>query len=250
MSFPKSVSDKALVDCGRCCCICHKFCGTKIELHHIVPKADGGLDTFENCIPLCFDCHSDMGKVDSNHPKGKSYSAIELKAHRDRWYSERANTGACQTSEVFDADKRRFDEICKRFNYDIQDSLRDCDFRGTIPIYIFNPLDSLIYENQDSGFEFLNQEMESYRLSLFGSLKKFLQHYNHNIFHIENDLGATHLWLLEQEYIPRGDEDYDTFYNEHYAMFYAEAMKLNELATDVWEKYICFVRHGRKLFQQ
>ena len=32
MSFPQAVSDEALVKCGRCC-ICHKFCETKIELH-------------------------------------------------------------------------------------------------------------------------------------------------------------------------------------------------------------------------
>ena len=39
MGFPQSVAEKALVACGRCCCICHVFCGTKIELHHINRKA-------------------------------------------------------------------------------------------------------------------------------------------------------------------------------------------------------------------
>lgn len=50
MRFPKSVAIQALVACGRCCCICHKFCGINIELHHIQQKADGGPDTFDNCI--------------------------------------------------------------------------------------------------------------------------------------------------------------------------------------------------------
>ena len=45
-----------------------------MELHHIRQKADGGEDTFENCIPLCFDCHADMRKGDPKHPKGKRYS--------------------------------------------------------------------------------------------------------------------------------------------------------------------------------
>lgn len=72
MGFPKSVEEQALVACGRCCCICHKFCGTKINLHHIKQKADGGEDTFENCIPLCLDCHEDMGKADPKTFYGKT----------------------------------------------------------------------------------------------------------------------------------------------------------------------------------
>ena len=63
MGFPDKVQAEALAACERCCCICHKFCGTKIELHHIKQKADGGEDTFDNCIPLCFDCHADIQPV-------------------------------------------------------------------------------------------------------------------------------------------------------------------------------------------
>ena len=87
MAFPQSVADKAFAACGRRCCICHKFCGQKMELHHIHQRADGGEDTYENCIPLCFDCHADMGKGDPRHPKGKRYSAQELCMHRDNWYA-------------------------------------------------------------------------------------------------------------------------------------------------------------------
>lgn len=88
MGFPPNVAEKALVACGRSCCICHKFCGTKIELHHIIQHADGGADSFENCIPLCFDCHADMGKADPRHPKGKHYTEKELIEHRDNWYKQ------------------------------------------------------------------------------------------------------------------------------------------------------------------
>ena len=92
MSFPEGVAARALVASGRCCCICHKFCGTKIELHHIKQHAYGGEDTFENCIPLCFDCHEDMGKADPKHPKGKcnkfwaSFSSVvaeHIKSRKD-----------------------------------------------------------------------------------------------------------------------------------------------------------------------
>ena len=74
MSFPEGVAARALVASGRCCCICHKFCGTKIELHHIKQHAYGGEDTFENCIPLCFDCHEDMGKADPREMKNRLLS--------------------------------------------------------------------------------------------------------------------------------------------------------------------------------
>ena len=100
MGFPANVSDKALAACGRCCCICHKFCGTKMELHHIKQKAYGGEDTFENCIPLCFDCHADMGRGDSKHAKGKRYSEAELIAHRDAWY--RQKSGSVESADVVD----------------------------------------------------------------------------------------------------------------------------------------------------
>jgi len=91
MGFSEKVQHDALVACGRRCCICHNFCGTKIELHHIKRKADGGDDTFDNCIPLCFNCHADMGKADAQHPKGKHYSERELKKHRNNWYKQVAN---------------------------------------------------------------------------------------------------------------------------------------------------------------
>src|SRR5436190_14761111 len=90
MSFPKQVADRALVACGRCCCICHEFCGLKVELHHIKMKSRGGKDSFDNCIPLCFNCHGDMRSVDHRHPKGRKYTESELKNHRDSWYANLA----------------------------------------------------------------------------------------------------------------------------------------------------------------
>lgn len=94
MAFPRDVAEKALVACGRCCCLCHQFCGLKMELHHILEKADGGDDSFENCIPLCFDCHADQRSYDSKHPKGRKYTREELRSHRDRWYQQAHGTTA------------------------------------------------------------------------------------------------------------------------------------------------------------
>ena len=86
MGFPPSVTKKVLSACNRCCCICHKFCGKKIEIHHIKQESDGGPNTFENAIALCYNCHADMGKTDPHHPKGRNYSEWELKNFRERCY--------------------------------------------------------------------------------------------------------------------------------------------------------------------
>ncbi len=91
MPFPQTVKDEAMVACERHCCLCHEFKGTKIECHHIAPAADGGRDTFDNCIPLCFDCHVEAGSYNAKHPKGTKYSAEELKQRRDDWYEEVKN---------------------------------------------------------------------------------------------------------------------------------------------------------------
>jgi HNH endonuclease/Domain of unknown function (DUF4431) len=85
--WPADVRDEVLVLCGRRCCICHMFCGTKMELHHIEARAVGGSDTIENCIPLCLNCHAEVGHYNSQHPKGSKFSAKELRGHRAKWYA-------------------------------------------------------------------------------------------------------------------------------------------------------------------
>lgn len=40
MGFSSSVADEVLVRCGRHYCLCGKYVGQKIELHHIKQVAD------------------------------------------------------------------------------------------------------------------------------------------------------------------------------------------------------------------
>lgn len=95
MPFSETIKTKAMVACGRYCCICHKFCGNNMEVHHIKAHADGGNDTFDNAIPLCFDCHAEVRQYDSKHPKGIKFSEKELIQHRDNWYQkvQQGNSG-------------------------------------------------------------------------------------------------------------------------------------------------------------
>lgn len=86
MSSWRTVKEEALIASKRHCCLCQEFKGLKIEVHHIINRSEGGQNTFENAIPLCFDCHGDMRSYDSKHPKGAKYSRTELKKRRDDFY--------------------------------------------------------------------------------------------------------------------------------------------------------------------
>ena len=86
MPFSEEIKTKAMIACGRCCCIYHKFCGNNMEVHHIKARADGGQDIYENAIPLCFDCHAEVRQYDPKHPKGIKFTEKELIMHRDEWY--------------------------------------------------------------------------------------------------------------------------------------------------------------------
>lgn len=86
MSFTKKIKDEVFVKSARHCCVCHKPKGLNIEVHHINPKKQGGKDTFENAIALCFDCHADAGHYFAGHPKGSKLSPNELIKHKEEWF--------------------------------------------------------------------------------------------------------------------------------------------------------------------
>lgn len=86
MGFSKEIKEQVFVASARRCCVCKEFVGRNIEVHHIIQANKGGEDTFENAIPLCFDCHANAGHYNSKHPRGSKFSPEELRKHRDLWY--------------------------------------------------------------------------------------------------------------------------------------------------------------------
>jgi hypothetical protein len=67
----------------RHCCLCGKVCGTDIEIAHIDENGPGEID---NAIPLCYDCHAEIGRYNKKHPRGNKYKPDELKARREQIY--------------------------------------------------------------------------------------------------------------------------------------------------------------------
>lgn len=239
MGFPKSVAIQALVACGRCCCICHKFCGTNIELHHIQQKADGGPDTFDNCIPLCFDCHAQMGRPDPRHSKGKAYSPEELKAHRNKWYAQK--TAECKSAEIVcEADKKLADYIHTLFSQ-VEYVLTKHDMEGAflqdeIAEWIRyaelsdDPVNAFI----DPELEELRQQMLTKVCDCIGVFRRYL-HWDCGTNH---NLCAPLIWLYRHNKIEQASTDMVESYLE-------EVRCLTQVAEEAWKAYIDFWQHAR-----
>lgn len=91
MPFEAPVKTKMFTRCHRHCCLCLKQCGVNIEAAHIVDEAAGGSNDEDNGIPLCFDCHQEVGSYNDKHPRGNKFRREELRARRDqvyRWVAE------------------------------------------------------------------------------------------------------------------------------------------------------------------
>jgi hypothetical protein len=99
---------------ARHCCVCHRYKGVKVEVHHIVPQAQGGSDELDNAIALCFDCHADAGHYDPGHPRGLKFSAEELSQARD-WWHMMVKGNRIQSSQTEDWAYARY-LICKSFS--------------------------------------------------------------------------------------------------------------------------------------
>lgn len=85
MAFSRDEVSALLSQCHRRCCICHRFCGVKIETDHIVPSEQGGSDEIDNAIPVCFECHAEIHSYNDKHPRGRKFLPEELRLHKQQW---------------------------------------------------------------------------------------------------------------------------------------------------------------------
>lgn len=184
MSFSGKIRDDALVACGRHCCLCHRFRGLKIELHHIVQQSEGGEDTFENCIPLCFDCHGDMRSYDSVHPKGTKYTQSELRIHRDRWYAKVLSTSASISApEHQECDRGTMQRLMSLLPWDgAIGFLRHHHFGGAFEKTALDDLLNFRRECENPAFEFLDADMEGMRAALAAAIGQFREIYASETF--------------------------------------------------------------------
>lgn len=203
MSFPNNVREDALVASGRHCCLCHKFCGTKIEVHHIRLESEGGTSTFENAIPLCFDCHADMTSYDSEHPKGAKYSKNELKRHRDNWYKKvQGGLGLARPAEIVETDKKVYVRLVRILPWNGSlHFIRHNNFAGfSFETARLNDLYEFQHECENPAFEFIDSDLEGFRSALRQSIQKFTQTVSFQTFpsHIPGWNEVPEEWEYEQ----------------------------------------------------
>ena len=244
VGFPKDVKDRAAVACNRSCCICHQFKGLKLEFHHIKQKADGGDDTFENCIPLCFDCHGDMGGVNPRHPKGNSYSENELRMHRDAWYGKCSNSA---DEPVCEDDRKLFEKIKRCFSGRVGETLYNEDLRWSHADGSFRELFELEYELLNPVNEFVNAELEKLRGTLLDKIRTFTYVLSMNTFtpdSISSNRLVTHLWLYNHKYIPVVEVS-EAERKELEATYKREAEEISNSASELRNCYLEFLRQGR-----
>lgn len=232
MGFPKNVSESVLVKSQRCCSICHKFCGTKIELHHIKQTAAGGPDTEDNCIALCFDCHADVKSYNPKHPKGHQYSEKELKMHRDKWYEKVSKLeNLYDTTKYLDLEIATYRRLKELFDDDVQYFLSDLDFASSyFTSDNFDPLYKFCELCDKPDYEFIDSDLEILKQSLKSATAEFL-HY------------------LSIKTFPNGPNAFSVpmeWANEQPKKFEKIVRNLNEMANDVWQKYCDFIKSARR----
>lgn len=83
--FPQKDVDELLTACHRRCCICHRFCGTKIETDHMLPRDEGGQSSIDNAIAVCFECYAEIHSYNDRHPRGRKFRPEELRRHKEQW---------------------------------------------------------------------------------------------------------------------------------------------------------------------
>jgi hypothetical protein len=162
----EKVKEDVLVACKRYCCYCEEYKGRDIEVHHIIQRANGGKDSFDNAIPLCFDCHSEIGSYNPNHPKGNSFKTGELKRIRDDFYLK-AEKLVRNPKEYSDKDKLLLEEF-KNESTDIIEYIIRTDFScELIDINLSDKLDNLVIAKLSrKKFGFENENLEQIKMDI------------------------------------------------------------------------------------
>ncbi|SHN88594.1 HNH endonuclease [Desulfitobacterium chlororespirans] len=83
MTISDEIASEVLSKSARHCCVCRNFLPLKIQVHHIREQSDGGTNDFDNLMPICIQCHSDIHTIPHMTRK---FTEKELKKCRDNVY--------------------------------------------------------------------------------------------------------------------------------------------------------------------
>lgn len=175
MSSWDKVKEDVLIQCKRYCCLCEEYKGRDIEVHHIVQRADGGKDTFDNAIPLCFDCHSEVGSYNPTHPKGNRYKPGELKRIRDSFYKKVQNLR--RRPLLTESDSKLLEELKNDYTAILEYCIRTDFASELVDIKLSDDITALHFEKWSRmRYIFQDKQIEDLKCRLLNTLEE-LQHY-------------------------------------------------------------------------
>lgn len=240
MGFSPKVREEALLACKRHCVWCEKSQGITVECHHIKPKSEGGDDSFDNCIPVCLNCHGIIGgSYNSKHPRGTKISVSEMKTRRDNFYErvkkneiplrEQQTTHSISPSKY---DVELYEEIVSIFSTtNLEYYLSDYDLGNDFDARVFDPLYEFLLMMDRPTSVFVDSTLESLRGDLISRVERFNLHLTFNTFPTK-----------------KGTQALDCWRNDRYS--YDESLKLskefNDLASAVWISYSNLIIACRK----
>jgi hypothetical protein len=257
VSFPPDVAEQALLDSGRHCCLCHRFCGFKIELHHIVQRAERGEDTYDNCIPLCFDCHAEVKAYNPKHPKGRQYTVSELKGHRDRWYQKvKAGHGINVSPDYLQLDRNLFQQIREILPSTGSIAfVRVQDYGGPFPWHQHDDLRQFGEFSRLPECEFMDPDLEGMRARLTESIEQFLKRIGEYAFPLDTNLEFSRLDRVPYEdpqamayyrQTAQNEEELRELVQMNTDRVLKQYREVNELANLVYKAYDEFIRFARR----
>lgn len=185
----EDIKCEVLLKCKRYCCHCERFCGNNIEVHHIKQRCDGGKDTMDNAIPLCFECHAIIGAYSAKHPKGNKYSAKELKRIRDEWY-EKAEKLSRNPISLSENDMILLKNFKDNFT-DIMEYIIDTDFSSQlVDASLPDIIEDLIKQWSKKRYIFSNKQIEEMKQSIVESLGELLIYLSPTYMRLRDDSGS------------------------------------------------------------
>lgn len=192
MAFDPKEAEKLLARCRRRCCVCQRFCGSKMELDHMVPKADGGPDDIENAIPLCFECHAEVHAYNDKHPRGRKFQPSELKLHKQQWLAFCDSSPGALAQMSTDASVGPLQALLDELDFNLEVAAR--------------------VSAEALGCPFMNEQFR--RAIQTGALALLADEMKAALHKAYADIGRANQFLLNTQHHPIGSNAYNTALNE------------------------------------
>jgi hypothetical protein len=226
-----------MVACARRCCLCHKYCGVNMECAHIDQESEGGSNEADNCIPVCFDCHSGIGHYNPSHPRGTKFTPTELRKHRNRWYKQIEDNPSVLTPDYIEIDSHLFHKLYEILGGSSRmQHFKNHDYGATYARAHDNRIADFLHESENPEAEFLTFSMESSFADLKAAIKDYASSCAGRVWQNQDGTNGIPSEWTDKDEITR-------------TRFFDAQKVMNDKAATVWDRYAKFVSEGRRILR-